>query len=184
MLNHSLDIVGPVGGPGLQRPLGCGQWELQPSGLVGILRRGEEGDQSISPGAAHQHSHKVQRLAGEARRTHNFCRWTRPLQYEALRNEGPQTARKVTSRLNVKGMGSELALGAWGLPLGPGGRGPGSRNAELDSAPSPGSQGSRLCLPAWEGSEGEQKQKSSTRCLAIWGRPQVPRTHSLAKLLC
>lgn len=65
VLNHSLDIVGPVGGPGLQGPLGCGQWKLQPLGLISILRGGEEGDKAIRPGAAHEHGHQLQSLAGQ-----------------------------------------------------------------------------------------------------------------------
>lgn len=71
VLDHSLHIVGPVRGPRLQRPLVCGQGKLQPPGLISILRGGKEGDKPIRPGAAHEHSHKLQSLAGETKSVPN-----------------------------------------------------------------------------------------------------------------
>lgn len=62
MLNHSLDVIGPLWGSRLQGPLGCGQWELQAQGLICILRGGKKRNKPICPGAANQHGHKLQSL--------------------------------------------------------------------------------------------------------------------------
>lgn len=66
MLNHSLDIIGPLWGPRLQGPLGCGQWELQSPGLICILGGGEKRNKAIRPGAANHHGHKLHSLEGES----------------------------------------------------------------------------------------------------------------------
>lgn len=94
MLNHSLDIIGPVRGPRLQWPLACGQGKLQPPGLVSILRGSEEGDKPISAGAAHQHRHELQSLAGETK----VCK--------TPNTRGPGTDEQLASWLQVKGMWS------------------------------------------------------------------------------
>lgn len=81
MLNHSLDVIGPLWGSRLQGPLGCGQWELQALGLVCILGGGKKRNKPICPGAANQHGHKLQSLKervcisgqSETFQGHNIC---------------------------------------------------------------------------------------------------------------